>query len=110
MSDTSVHKLGNAAWRDALARIWGRHRKKTAAATTPPKRASDSQSALGGGWLVNRVACAVVGHRQLLATAAAEKVLPSGARRQLLMCHACGSYAWKTASKSYSSSWSELGV
>jgi hypothetical protein len=74
------------------------------------QRTGDNRGAPGGGWLVNRVLCAVLGHRRLFETAAAEKLLPSGARRQLSFCHACGSYAWKATDKHYSFSWDELGV
>jgi hypothetical protein len=73
------------------------------------QRTGDNQGASGGGWLVNRLVCALRGHRDLVASGTA-KVQPSGVRRELFVCQACDSYAWKNTSHSHSFSWHDLGV
>jgi hypothetical protein len=65
----------------------------------PPKRATDGDRKLPGGWLLNRLACALLGHRDLTPTGSA-KYLRNGARRELFLCHACDSYFWKSPSHS----------
>jgi hypothetical protein len=35
---------------------------------------------------------------------------PAGLTQELYLCHACGSYSWKTASQKNPPTWSELGV
>jgi hypothetical protein len=79
-------------------------------ADSPRQPVSAKGGALCGGWLVNRLVCAVQGHRQLATTAAATKLLPTGVRQELFLCHACGSYAWKATSKDFRFSWNEVSV
>jgi hypothetical protein len=110
MSEISARRVGSAAWRDALAVRKQPDRETIAETVTATQRASESDSAPPGGWLVNRLLCAVMGHRQLLPTAAAAKLLPSGVRREAFLCHACGSYFWKSVSQSPNSCWASVGV
>ena len=74
--------------------------------TLPPVYSSSGASR--GGWLVNRLLCLVRGHRHLLPTAAATKVLANGREQDIYFCHACDSYAWKTTKRTSSPSWLEL--
>ena len=110
MSDISVQGVGANAWKRAHSLTWSHPFKAAAVLKSPRQRASLTESAPRGGWLVNRVVCAVRGHRQLVATAATAKILSSGMRRELFLCHACGSYAWKEMVNSYRPSWSEVAV
>ena len=110
MTRISAQGVEAMAHRRAHSRPWRRPLKTALAANAPEQRASPTGGALPGGWLVNRLVCAVRGHRQLVATAATAKILPCSVRREIFLCHACGSYAWKTIPNSYVSNWSEVGV
>jgi len=50
-----------------------------------------------------------MGHRRLVAAGVAG-VLPSAKRRELFLCHACDSFAWKTGGQINTPTWSEVGV
>jgi hypothetical protein len=110
MSGISVCGAGSAKWKGATAGFGLRKGYRTTAGGSRKPAAGDGPRAPRGGWLINRVLCAVMGHRRLLPTAAAEKLLPGGVRRELFMCHACDGYAWKSSSTNYRPSWSELAV
>jgi len=110
MSEISARRVGSAAWRDALAGRRQRNRETIAEAARKAQPAGETDSAPRGGWPVNRVLCAVMGHRQLLPTAAAAKLLPGGVHREVFLCHACGSYSWKSVSQGPNSSWADVCV
>jgi hypothetical protein len=109
MPDISVHRARSSAWKDALTGVWRRKRYETRAAANTGQRTSDNPSARRGGWFINRLVCAVRGHRDLVPSGTA-KVRPNGVRRELYVCQACDSYAWKTTSNSHRFSWNDLGV
>lgn len=110
MSDISVQGVGGMVQKRAHSRSRRRPLKTSLVANSPQQPAFPTGGALRGGWLVNRLVCAVRGHRQLVATAAAAKILPSGVRQELFLCHACGSYSWKTTRNRWVTCWSEVGV
>jgi hypothetical protein len=99
-----------AAWKGALASKRRRNRDAIAATVIAGQPTSERDSIPRGGWLINRVLCAVVGHRLLEPTAAAGKLLPQGVQQELFFCHACSSYSWKTVSQSPHASWESVGV
>ena len=109
MTNNSIRAASSAEWRGAPTGAWPRSRNKTAIATVSPQRAVDGRSAPRGGWLFNRLLCAVIGHRQLVSTGVA-RMLPNGKRREMFLCHACEGFTWKTASQATTSTWSEVGV
>jgi hypothetical protein len=84
------------------------NREKTESATAIAQRTRKSDSAPRGGWLLNRLLCLLRGHRRLMPTAAAAKILPNGTEQEIYLCHACGSYAWRTSKRTSSPSWLEL--
>jgi hypothetical protein len=109
MSEISVQGVGAMPQKRAHSRPW-RRPLKTALVTNPLHERASRRGALRGGWLVNRLACAVRGHRQLVATAATARILPGNVRREIFLCHACDSYTWKTTPNGFVSNWSEVGV
>ena len=109
MSEISVQGVGATAQKRAWSRPW-RPFKTALAANAPRQRAIPSSGAPRGGWFFNRLVCALRGHRQLVATAATAKILPGNLRREIFLCHACDSYAWKTTPNGFVSNWSEVGV
>jgi hypothetical protein len=78
------------------------NREKITAVATAAPRATESDRATRGGWLVNRLLCLVKGHRHLVPTAAAAKIMPTGVEQEIYLCHACGSYAWRTSNSRFS--------
>lgn len=110
MSEISVQGVGAMAQKRAPSRPSRRPLESAVVTNSPELRASRTWGESRGGWPVNRLVCAVRGHRLLVATAAAAKTLPSGGRREIFLCHACGSYAWKPTRNGYVSNWSEVGV
>ena len=110
MSQLSARGLGGVAQRLAQCRPWRSLLKAAVVANASPRRGRPKTGALCGGWLVNRIVCAVMGHRLLVGTAATPKVLRSGVRRELCLCHACDSYAWQTTSTNHGFSWNDVGV
>jgi hypothetical protein len=117
MALTPVHESGRAlprglvvAGRQLLAEkrrgLEKTNPKKMAA--TAAQRPIERDGAFRGGWLVNRLLCLVRGHRHLVPTAAAAKILPNGVEQEIYLCHACGSYAWKTSKRTSIPNWAEL--
>jgi hypothetical protein len=109
MTNNSIRAAGSAEWSGAPTGERPHNRNKTALATISPQRAADGRSAPRGGWLVNRLLCFVMGHRQLVPTGVA-RILPNGKRREMFLCHACDGFTWKTAGETTTSTWSEVGV
>jgi hypothetical protein len=109
MSHISVHRPRRSAWNETLPGVSPRKRRETAPAANARQRTGDNPSAPGGGWLINRLVCAVRGHRDLVAAGTA-KIEPSGVRRELFLCRVCDSFAWKRTSNKYGFSWNEVGV
>jgi len=102
--------VGGAAWKGAPAGKRRRNCDAIAAKAIAGQSTSERDSIPRGGWLINRVLCAVVGHRRLWPTAAAAKLLPQGVQKELFFCHACSSYSWKTVNRSSHASWESVGV
>jgi hypothetical protein len=102
--------VGGAAWKGALAGKRRRNRDAIAAKAIAGQPTSERDSTPRGGWLINRLLCAVVGHRRLGPTAAAAKLLPQGVQQELFFCLACSSYSWKNVSPSPNASWESVGV
>lgn len=98
MTDLINGRVSMAARTGAVASTWPVQRR-ISQVRMPPNSATDGDRKLPGAWLLNRLACALLGHRDLIPTGSA-KYLRTGARRKLFLCHACDSYSWKSPSNS----------
>jgi hypothetical protein len=109
MANSLVHEKGRCEWRAALVNVAQRIRQTRGSDTAVAHCTGATPTAWNASWFLKRIRCAVTGHRRPVATGAA-KILSTGVRQELYLCHACDAYSWRRSGKQRSTSWSEVAI